>query len=155
MFYTQSTAKGHIRVKQNVFIQVKIWIHLAIHSPPSRIEEILEKWSWMSWESINLVGRSPVSRHSMQRYTLRFNWKYWKSDHNFCINGHKLKHVSAHPTVWLTKMIFSFWKTHGINKTCHHPGGFVCHKISTDLLDPTLSPSQVTAGNRGRDSISY
>ena len=34
MFYSQSTEKGHIRVKQNVFLpQVKILIHYSKHIP--------------------------------------------------------------------------------------------------------------------------
>ena len=42
--YAQSTAKGHIRVKQNVFLpQVTILIHYLIHNPPMRIGEIWGK----------------------------------------------------------------------------------------------------------------
>ena len=36
MFYAQSSAKGPMRVKQNVFLpQVKILIHYLIHNPES------------------------------------------------------------------------------------------------------------------------
>ena len=52
LFYAQSTTKGHIRAKQNVFLQVNILIqhvflpqvniliHYFIHIPPLRIGEI-------------------------------------------------------------------------------------------------------------------
>ena len=40
MFYTRSTAKGHIRAKQNEFPpQVKILIHYSIRFPVLRTEE--------------------------------------------------------------------------------------------------------------------
>ena len=39
MLYAQSTMKGHIRGKQNVF-QVKIVILIVIHIPPLKIGEI-------------------------------------------------------------------------------------------------------------------
>ena len=38
MFYAQSTAKGHIRAKLNVFLpQANILIHYVLHIPPLRI----------------------------------------------------------------------------------------------------------------------
>ena len=40
MFYTQSTAKGHIRAKRNAFLQLKLQIRYSIHIPPLKIEEI-------------------------------------------------------------------------------------------------------------------
>ena len=42
-FYAQSTAKGHIRTKQNVFLQAKLSIHDLIHTPPLRIAKTLWK----------------------------------------------------------------------------------------------------------------
>ena len=42
--YAQSTVKGHIRAKENVFVpQVKIVIHYLTHIPPLRIGEIWGK----------------------------------------------------------------------------------------------------------------
>ena len=54
MSYSQSTAKGHIRAKQNVFLpQIQIPIQCFIHIPPLRIGGIWRKWSWMSREGRN------------------------------------------------------------------------------------------------------
>ena len=60
MFYAQSTAKGQIRVKQNVFQpQVTILIHYLIHIPPLRIA--LEKFGenqveWAGKQETRSVG---------------------------------------------------------------------------------------------------
>ena len=57
MIYAQSTAKGHTREKQNVFLsQVKILIHYLIHIPPLRIGDILGKMKW------NEPGRQTLGR---------------------------------------------------------------------------------------------
>ena len=55
MFYAQSSAKGHIRVKQNAFLpQVNMLIHDLIHIPPTiedwrnlgkmKLNELAERW---------------------------------------------------------------------------------------------------------------
>ena len=46
IFYAQTTAKGHIRAKQNVFLpQENIVVHYFIHIPPLRIGEMWGKLS--------------------------------------------------------------------------------------------------------------
>ena len=73
MFYAQSTAKGHIRVKQNVFLpQVKLLIHYLKHSIVEDLEKLGE--NGIEWARKAELGRyrirSPVSRHSIQSYIL-------------------------------------------------------------------------------------
>ena len=52
MFYAQSTAKGHMRVKQNAFLpQVTIIIHYLIHIPPLKI------WRKLGGNEMNEPGR--------------------------------------------------------------------------------------------------
>ena len=58
MFYAQSTAKGQIRAKQNVFLpQVKIPIHNLKHIPPLKI------WGSLQKMKLNEPGRQKLGRY--------------------------------------------------------------------------------------------
>ena len=64
MFYAQSTTRGDIGAKQNVFLtQVQILIHYTFHRYSFGENEVegRQKLGWY---------RSPVSRHSIQNYIL-------------------------------------------------------------------------------------
>ena len=72
MFYTQSTAKGHIRVKQTVFLPpVTILIHYLIHILPLKI------WRNLGKMNLNEPGRqklgtcsygSPVNGEDLEKF---------------------------------------------------------------------------------------
>ena len=69
MFYAQSTAKGHIKAKLNVFLpQVHILIYYLIHIPP--VQTFGEIGGDIKLNEPGRLSRleNPVSRHSMQSY---------------------------------------------------------------------------------------
>ena len=74
MFDAQSTVKGHIRAKQNVFIpQVQQSDSiLETHSIVEDLRKLEKNEVELAGEVRNKVGRSPVSRHSTQSYILTY-----------------------------------------------------------------------------------
>ena len=74
MFYAQSAMQGHIRVKQNVFLQVKINYDSLFNTHSTG-----DDWKNVEKMKVNEpgrqklgIGRSPVSRQSMQSYILTY-----------------------------------------------------------------------------------
>ena len=61
MFYTQSTAKGHIRVKQSVFLpQVNILIHYLIEN---NTQPTVQDWRNLWKTKLNELGRQQLGRY--------------------------------------------------------------------------------------------
>ena len=100
MSYAQSTAKGHIRAKENVFLpQVQIRIHYLKHIPPLKI------WRNLQNTKLNEPGRPKlgigiealyVSRHSNKSYILTC-FRFRKREPLIALSSHEGGLLFLHP----------------------------------------------------------